>query len=760
MKAKKLLAVLSAVVMAVGMLSACSDSSSDSVEQENIFNSEEAEDTGFTWSNVTIGGGGYIPGVVYNESEEGLAYVKTDMGGAYRKKKGDDEWVPITDCFSTDYWNYTCIESIATDPIDTNRVYMSVGTSYGGNGAILYSYDYGDHWTVVEFDFTMGGNDWGRNCGERLLVDPNDNSRIYYASHADGLFLSEDYGKTWNNVESFPDVGYYREESYSYGILWITADKSSSDEGEATKRIFAGVAEKSGERVYVTEDAGETWTAVGNEYADDQKFTLYPCQGKVSADGNLYVTYANTITQELNPTRGMVCSYNIEDGTWKDITPETTGNTGQGYCGIAVYKDEMVAITTMCLWAYEDNIYVTKDGGETWTGFWSYDSSGVRSKDYTLDISYSPWLDWQGQLKLGWWTSGVAINPFNPDELLYGTGATLYGTDNLTKIGEEKINISVKSAGIEQNAVFDLYSPKNCGDDTPELYSTMGDLYGFRHDDVNVAPEEHWGAESFAADDLAVAANDPDIVVRTTSDSSFTNSICYSTDGSKTWQYVKSIPDGVDTHAGGNVELSADGKTLLYTPDKGTVSTFVTDDWGETWTEAQGLGGSATIVADAVNPDKIYASAGNYLYISKDKGKTFETMANLMLTNINLTVNKEVEGELWFSAASGPIYYIENADVGATPTLVTGDVELTYSISIGAPKEDGGEYAIYIYGEANGEGEGVYQSLDKGATWVKMNNSNQKWGNVNKDTLEADPKTYGRVYLSTNGRGIIMSDPE
>lgn len=73
--------------------------------------------------------------------------------------------------------------------------------------------------------------------------------------------------------------------------------------------------------------------------------------------------------------------------------------------------------------------------------------------------------------------TGVAINPFNPDEVLYTTGATIFGTSNLSKIKDEPVDISVKAMGIEMTAIFDFVSPLDNGEGTPELYSTMGDLY-------------------------------------------------------------------------------------------------------------------------------------------------------------------------------------------------------------------------------------------------------------------------------------------
>lgn len=50
-----------------------------------------------SWSNVRIGGGGgFVAGIVFHPTEKGVAYARTDIGGAY-KLNSDDSWTPITD---------------------------------------------------------------------------------------------------------------------------------------------------------------------------------------------------------------------------------------------------------------------------------------------------------------------------------------------------------------------------------------------------------------------------------------------------------------------------------------------------------------------------------------------------------------------------------------------------------------------------------------------------------------------------------------
>lgn len=96
----------------------------------------------YTWKNVKIGGGGgFVPSIVFNPSnyyypfcigimliywitaEKGLAYARTDIGGAY-KLNADDTWTPLLDFADNARWDYWGTDALATDPVDTNRLYL------------------------------------------------------------------------------------------------------------------------------------------------------------------------------------------------------------------------------------------------------------------------------------------------------------------------------------------------------------------------------------------------------------------------------------------------------------------------------------------------------------------------------------------------------------------------------------------------------------------------------------------------------------
>src|SRR5215471_7195434 len=60
----------------------------------------------YTWKNVQIEGGGFVPGIIFSQTERNLIYARTDIGGAYRWDESTQRWIPLTDSFGWANWGF------------------------------------------------------------------------------------------------------------------------------------------------------------------------------------------------------------------------------------------------------------------------------------------------------------------------------------------------------------------------------------------------------------------------------------------------------------------------------------------------------------------------------------------------------------------------------------------------------------------------------------------------------------------------------
>lgn len=695
------------------------------------------EETAYNWSNVAIGGGGYVTGIVYSDTEEGLRYARTDIGGAYRWSSRDTQWVPITDHFggvNAADWNLIGIESIATDPVEPNRVYIACGTYSTTNGAIICSEDYGETWTQADMPFPMGGNMSGRGVGERLMVNPKNNKQIFYGSRSDGLYVSNDYGKTWEQVTSFPVKGNYFQEKNQIGIMWIEFEPGSGD-------IYVGVAMKDGACIYRSSDNGASWEALPANTAG-----MYPMQAEFSENGYLYLCYGDSCGPNAATQNGMVCRYSIADGKFEDITPKCNDGRYGGFSGISVDGSDPNTIVcgTLGFWSKKgENLYRSTDGGVTWTPF--FDNT---ADHYVMDVTEAPWLNWGRETaQTGWWMADVEIDPFDSNVVSWGTGATLYSTTNLTDLGSgTPVTVKFDAHGLEETAIFKVVStPVQNG--SPQLYSIMGDLTGFSHLDVTKRPDDAHFMKVGTSDDLAVAWNNGNIAAYTNDD--LKQPLRYTTDGGATWNKCAGMPEAT---AGGKVAISADGSTMVWIAGNIKSSVYFTKDFGATWYISQGMGMDATVFADKLEPNVFYGVCGGTVYVSKDGG------ANFVATGVNLSENCEIvpsaekQGFIWVRSGTMLGY---SEDYGTTVTYLK-DLSVN-AIGVGKGEKDGDPMVLYVMGDIQQQGGGIYSTADHGKNWKKLTTDNEGFGNLTP-SITGDASIYGRVYFATNGRGIVMGD--
>ena len=78
------------------------------------------------------------------------------------------------------------------------------------------------------------------------------------------------------------------------------------------------------------------------------------------------------------------------------------------------------------------------------------------------------------------------------------------------------------------------------------------------------------------------------------------------------------------------------------------------------------------------------------------------------------------------------------------------------TVGYGKAKEGSDYPAIYTHAKVN-EVDGFYRSDDAGETWLRINDDNNCFGIANTD-ITGDPNIYGRVYIATNGLGVVYGD--
>jgi hypothetical protein len=811
-----------------------------------------ANTASYEWKNVTVGGGGgFLDGIVYNPTEEGLVYARTDMGGAYRRDKTTGNWIPLTDWVSPEEWNLLGIESLATDPVEPNRLYLALGTYTNSwtsmNGYIAISEDYGDTFDLVEMPFKMGGNMPGRGMGERLNIDPNSNNVLYMGARGmsakgeteGSLWRSEDYGKTWDKVEGLPTGGPFIEDKsaeYSWdpqGVIWTAFDKSSSKKGTPCQTIYVGVADKDCP-IIMSNDGGETWEPMTNQPVADT-FTKrnpevdfpigIPHHGVLTDNGILYVTYSDR-AGPYQSEDGALFKCDTKTMTWTDITPYLScsygwyelpdGTSAEGFTyeygtnfgfgGLAVDPQDPDTIMTASMqsWWPDNYIFRSNDGGVTWNNSGTWVSYPSRFLNYTLDISAAPWLDFGkpvnatdgGELaagdnpspKIGWMIEAMAINPFNSDEMMYGTGATLYRTDNATvwddyvydystypatvtrPEDDPYMNIYSAANGIEETAVLDLIVPEVDG---VKLISGLGDINGFVHTDVNKPMNMMSSLVMTSGTGLDYAGNNPNYIVRVGNGDpeQYTPTkhvVAISEDGGATWSepsnpLYASVTGWDAAPQGGNVAVSADGSSFVWAPADGfAVGVFIQGGWKEVETLPSG----AWVASDRVNDNIFYATAGDGFYKSTDGGMTFELIDNLPEIGIpKPNAVPDNEGHVWLpikngdgnskTSDNGGFYFSQ--DGGETWDVVSnGSKAFDYASVVGFGKAAEGETypAIYTCAKIGGE-QGVFRSDDMGENWVRINDDAHQYGS-NNYVITGDMREYGTVYYGANGRGIIM----
>jgi hypothetical protein len=735
------------------------------------------------WASVKFGGGGYVPGLIFHPTSPDVLYARTDVGGAYRWDPAAAAWIAITDGFGPDEGGYHGSETMALDPTDDTRVYMSGGMYVkADNRARLYiSTDRGDHWTHVDLPFPAGSNNQGRAIGERLMVDPNDPTILFYGTRTAGLWKSTDRGQTWNQVTSLATLTMTQAQidstwwSSPVGVEQVIFDTGTKGTGSATQTIYTAVApDYAGMAgltysLYKTTDGGASWTGI--PVPADVAGYIVPHMVRAQ-DGMMYVAF----TQGVGPgASGSAALYKFDGTHWTLLKRyDNTQWTSFGIGGLSVSGTG--AATRIALgvtnswgnWAGQPVVQLSDDAGATWREIAS-------TAPHIPDGGFSGWMD------------DVEIDPNNPERILHVSGGGVWETRNASAAKPTWTN---PVDGIEEVATKALMAPPPGANYT--LLRAGLDIGVTVQTELLKKPTRTSGAWFSSAFGIDTAWSNPAYIAAIGAAAYDTPDIlgAYSTDAGVTWTaFATNHPDAkAHQDEAASIAVTKPG-SAIWAPSY-SVPAWTADN-GNTWTYTNlpplanaWVSRGYHVVADRKNPNKVYAynSGGAWwqqwgetarFFVSTDGGHTFAESAAFpnsgpALNSFQQTavaVNPNAEGDIWLVDGFNILH---STDSGANWTKLNVTASIPNPDNAYEPKKygatsialgkapAGAKYSasIYIVGVIDGTW-GVHRSDDGGVTWTRFNDDLHQYGGIG--TLAADQNVPGRLYMSGAARGVLFS---
>ncbi len=210
--------------------------------------------------------------------------------------------------------------------------------------------------------------------------------------------------------------------------------------------------------------------------------------------------------------------------------------------------------------------------------------------------------------------------------------------------------------------------------------------------------------------------------------------------------------------------VSADGATFMaMTP----IPVF-TRDHGKSWTRVKGLFTGARPVADRVDPLAFYAIdfATGRFFTSTDGGAIFKASKTHGLPGDiaddeptwhegpwPLMATPGKPRDLWF-IDNGTLYH--SADGGNFFARINNPLHVEL-LSFGKAAA-GKDYPSLFAVASLGDKKAIWRSDDMASSWIRINDDQHQYGGRFR-CIAGDPRIFGRVYVGTDGRGVLYGQP-
>jgi photosystem II stability/assembly factor-like uncharacterized protein len=305
------------------------------------------------------------PNILYVGSGEGLARPDLSVGdGVYKSTDAGKTWTHLPQLRDAQQ-----VPNIAVDPKNADRVFVAVfGHPYGPNKdrGVYRSTDGGRTFqAVLQKDENIGAND--------VDIDPTDPNVVYatmweerqgpwedgqWRGTGGGIFKSTDGGTTWKQLKTgLPNNG-----DITQANLAIAPSN--------TKRLYAAVGSGAGASMYVSNDAGETWTAGSSRGV-----------GRIGG-GDLSVVIVDPKNADTIITANTVSYKSTDAGqTW---VPFKGAPGGDDYQNAWINPND----PNIILLASDQGAVVTLNGGQSWSSWYNQPTAQLYHVNTDNDFPY------------------------------------------------------------------------------------------------------------------------------------------------------------------------------------------------------------------------------------------------------------------------------------------------------------------------------------------------------------------------------------
>lgn len=749
----------------------------------------------YTYRHCPVPGGGYATGFLYHPRQEGLLYLRTDIGGTYRFDYAAQRWVFLCPHVNPTDPAQSAPIAMALDEHRPERLYIICGERQRPYGELTISFDYGESFIAKPLPFFAHGNLSGRGTGERLIVDERDANTLWCASQQDGLWVTHDLGDTWQHIDGLPETH----------LTFIAQVKGQLIVGAA------GVATKQGDLRGAALYVGDGTTFRPMEQPENTPMEGCCIHGLVaqrwSADERyLYVTFGANGPRSFIDDLGYSCDsgdnvdghivrYPITEaglGAMEDITPcGERGHLAWGYSGICASRRTpgLVIATTICRFS-GDSIFLSRDYGTTWQEILhDLDVGSIRFRtSYMLP-------EHNGGESIIHWLSDIKLNPFDDNESWFNTGTGVFRSFDLLS---DDSYYTDWSDGVEETVHLNVYAMPS---GEVKVIDIIGDLGGFAFTDLDTPCRNSFDDENgnryITCLNADFADDNPDRIVVTARGNwkgKTKGGLILSQDNACTWRRLPmpwGLTEEIDEAArriekpnvnAGWVAMSRDGKTIAWTlaarielPVSWAVHS---QDGGQTWQQitVHQLDGTVKteggfkIFADRMDSHLFYGFGDHSdLYVSTDRAQTFRQIPTpepmplgVHFARIDGANQTEIRGEAGHTGRflvtmkEHGLWVLDFTRNGCTAQRLSRAGNTVYRAGYGLG-EPGGDYitghkAIYLNGIIGGE-YGFYRTLDDGQTYARLNTSRQMYGRI--ISIDGDCRTFGQFYLATGCHGLL-----